>query len=293
MSDSTYSVIFAGTPQIAAPSLQALIDDPAFDVQLVITQPDKPVGRKKILTAPPVKEVAQKAGIEVAQPEDINLFPLSSFHFHFLVVVAYGQILKRHILDAPRIAAVNLHPSLLPRWRGPSPMKSAILHGDAETGVTIQRMVEKLDAGPILSQIATPIEEHETIEHLQHRLMSLGATLLVDTLQKPLTEIEQDPSNVTISPKMKREHGNVDPTTMTAQEIDRRVRALVPWPGVQCTVQGHTIKLIETQLQESNGTIPLNCKDSTLFLKTVQPPGKTAISATDWLRGLRKRTDNG
>lgn len=281
-----YSVIFAGTPDIAVPSLQALIDDPEFDVTLVITQPDKPAGRKKMLTAPPIKDCALAAGIEVMQPEDINAeYP--NLDHDYLVVVAYGQILKQHILDAPTIAPVNVHPSLLPRWRGPSPMKSALLAGDTETGVTIQRMVASLDAGPILSQVITPIEERETIVQLQDRLMTMGATLLVNTLKKPLTETEQDASQVTKCHKVHRKTGSIDPSSLTAIEVDRHVRALVPWPGVRCPVEGHDVKLIETSLTEVDGSIPLQCNNSTLYIKSLQPPGKTPMSSEAWLRGLR------
>jgi methionyl-tRNA formyltransferase len=284
MSKAPLRVIFAGTPKIAVTSLKALIDDPAFDVILVITQPDKPVGRKKIIQESPVKIYALQAGIKVLQPQDINTDYPDSDH-DILVVVAYGQILKQEILDAPRIAPVNLHPSLLPRWRGPSPMKSAILAGDTETGVTIQRMVKKLDAGPILSQMMTPIDERETQTSLEHRLSAAGAKLLVHTLKMPLEETKQDESNVTTCHKMNRSVGNLDLETLTAEEVDRHVRALVPWPGVKVVLEGQEVKLLETSLVETKESISVQCKDTELHIISLQPPGKNSMSGQAWHRG--------
>lgn len=283
---SPLRIIFAGTPEFAVPCLQALVDDSAFDVRLVISQPDKPVGRKQEVVATPVKRAALDAGIEVLQPHNINTeYP--DIEHDVLVVVAYGQILKQHIIDAPTIAPVNVHASLLPRWRGASPMQSAMLAGDTETGVTIQRMVAALDAGPILAQAPYPLTEDTTISTLHDDLALLGAKLLVETLKKPLTETEQDESLVTVCHKLNRNTGDVDPTTMTAQDICTHVRALVPWPGVRCTVDGEDIKLITVSLEATNESIELPCKNSTLHLCTVQPPGKTVMTGQAWQRGRK------
>ena len=278
-------VIFAGTPDFAVSSLKALIDDPEFDVQLVITQPDKPVGRKQKLTPSPVKVAAVEAGIPVEQPENMNSFQLIADSFQFLIVVAYGQILNQKILDAPKIAAVNLHPSLLPRWRGATPMQSSILANDSETGVTLQRIVKELDAGPILNAISTPLSRTETIETLHDQLADIGAKLLIDTLKKPLTETEQDESKVMHCKKLTRTMGDVDPREMTAEEIDRHVRALVPWPGVRCAVEGEEVKLIETSRIETPESVALPCKGSILYVTKIQPPGKTVMKGSDWMRG--------
>ena len=291
MSNSPISVIFAGTPEIAAVSLQALIDDPAFEVVLVITQPDKPIGRKKVLEASPVKDIAQAAGIEVAQPNTINNEWTKSQitnhkSFDFLVVVAYGQILSQEILDAPEIAAVNLHPSLLPRWRGPSPMKSALLAGDTETGVTIQQMVKKLDAGAILSQVTTPIDAEETITTLQDRLTTMGATLLVETLKAPLKPVEQNDDAVTRCHMLDRTTGDIDPATLSVVEVHRTVRALVPWPGVRVHINNQGIKLLKTSLTETADSIELQCKDGILHILELQPPGKKQMTGKAWQRGL-------
>jgi len=285
MSESPIRVIFAGTPDFAVPSLEALVKDPQFEVMLVISQPDKPVGRKQELQATPVKACALKHGIEVVQPEDINLYPLSTIHFDFLVAVAYGQILKQDILDAPQIAPVNVHASLLPQWRGASPMQSAILAGDLQTGVTIQRMVKKLDAGPILSQVVLPLEQHTTIDTLHDQLASAGAALLIDTLSKPLVENEQEEEAMSICHKLNRKMGNVDVATMNAEEIDRHVRALVPWPGVRVHLAGQEVKLLTVSLIPTEDSIPLQCKESELHIVRLQPPGKKPMTGLAWHRG--------
>ena len=284
---SPYSIIFAGTPEFAVPSLKALVDSPDFDVNLVISQPDKPVGRKQEFVPTPVKQVAQTLGIEVAQPENINAFPFPLSSFDFLVVVAYGQILKQPILDAPKIAPVNLHASLLPRWRGASPMQSSILHDDKETGVTIQRMVKALDAGPVLSQAKLPLKGDETITNLHDTLAAMGAKLLPETLRQPLTETKQDEAEATICHKLTRDMGALNPLNMTAEEVHRYVRALVPWPGVTIATDNTRIKILESSLVEVPHSVPLICKNSVLYLITVQPPGKAAMAADAWQHGRR------
>ena len=287
MTSDTLKIIFAGTPEFAVPSLEALVNDPQFEVQLVISQPDKPVGRKQELRATPVKACAQKHGIQVVQPENINNFQFSIFNFQFLVVVAYGQILKQDILDAPSIAPVNVHASLLPQWRGASPMQSAILAGDAQTGVTIQRMVKKLDAGPMLSQVIVPLEQSTTIDTLHDQLASAGAALLIDTLSKPLTENEQDEDAMSICHKLNREIGNVDPATMTTEEFDRHVRALVPWPGVRITIDGQNVKIISVSRTQTSDSFPLTCTDGSIHIVSLQSPGKKPMSGKNWQRGRR------
>lgn len=288
MSPSKMSIVFAGTPDFAVPSLKALIADDAFDVKLVISQPDKPVGRSQEVLPTPVKKAALDAGIPVEQPENINTFQHFNIStFQFLVTVAYGQILKQPILDLPEVAPVNLHASLLPHWRGASPMQSAILNGDRQTGVTIQRMVKELDAGPILAQESLALHGTETITQLHDSLAAMGARLLVETVKKPLTETPQDETKATFCRKLTKDMGTFDPKRMTAQEIDRHVRALVPWPGVRTKLHNEDVKLIEVSLEEKEGSVPLQCKDSVLHLVTVQPAGKKPMSADAWERGRK------
>lgn len=290
-----YSVIFCGTPDFAVPSLQALLDDPAFAVRLVITQPDRPVGRKQILTPPPVKVLALEKGIPVFQPESINAELPAYMEAHaierpdFLIVVAYGKILKQPILDLPNIAPINVHGSLLPRWRGASPIEHAILNGDTETGVTIQVMSAGLDEGPILSMQSLPIVDSDTSTSLRASMSVIGAQLLVDTLKKPLKPEPQPKTGITICGKLSRDDAQIDLSTMTAIDIDRRIRALNPWPGVITNLKNHELKLIEASLTDTADSIPLSCaKGSTLYVTMIQEAGKKPMKTGDWKRGLRR-----
>ena len=277
-----YSVIFCGTPDFAVPALKALIDHPDFIVDLVITQPDKPVGRSQTITPPPVKIAAKETSIPVIQPEDINKeFPKGT-EADFIITVAYGQILDDEILKLPKIAPVNIHASLLPRWRGASPIQHTILE-DETGGVTIQKMVKKLDRGPVLAQKEIKLDERETSTTLHDKLSVIGADLLIETLKSTLKPKDQDESKAVSCKKLTRKDGKVDPKKMTAREIDRHVRALVPWPGVRCTLNGHELKLIETSLTETKGSIQLTCKDDTiLHIVSLQPPGKRIMTGEQW-----------
>ena len=227
--------MFIGTAEFAVPSLQALVAA-GHEVVLVVTQPDRPGHRMK-LTQPPVKPAAVELGLEVYQPDRIRDAPaverLRALAPELIVVVAYGQIIPRAILDIPPRGAVNVHASLLPRHRGASPVAHAILSGDRETGVTIMLMDEQLDHGPILAARAVAIEPREDAAALTARLAPMGAALLVETLAR-LDEIHataQDHSRATVAPRLRREDGELD-WDMGADEIDRRVRGLQPWPGV-------------------------------------------------------------
>lgn len=286
-----FRIIFCGTPAFAVPSLEALAKEPAFEIALVVTQPDRPVGRKQIMTPPPVKIAAERLRLPVWQPENINTeatgLASRAGGVDFLIVVAYGKILGQTILDLPTVAPVNVHASLLPRWRGASPVEHAILAGDADTGVTIQIMAPALDAGDILAQAHLAIGPRATTPALKEELSRLGATLLVETLRHPLRPVPQSESGITVCRKLSRENGAVDPLQHTAEDIDRRVRALNPWPGVTCPVQGRPVKLLETSLVTSTGSVPLPCaQGTTLYLTTVQEAGKRPMRADAWKRGL-------
>ncbi len=283
---SLHSTIFCGTPEIAVPYLEALDSNPNFKVDLIITQPDKPTGRKQELTAPPVKIKADGLGIEVRQPENINDESLPECDF--IITVAYGQLIKKSLLDKPSIAAVNIHYSLLPKLRGAAPVQNAILAGDKKTGVTIQLMVEKLDAGDIIGQTTIPISDDETCESLFDKCVPAGVKLMIETLSKPLVPTPQDESEVTFCKKLTREDGHVDINNMTAEEIDCKVRALVPWPGVLASIDGNEVKLLVTALEETNDSIPIECANSSvLHIVKLQVPGKKEISGKEWLRGKK------
>ena len=297
----THSVWFLGTSDFAVPSLEALLADPTFSVDLVITQPDRPAGRKQVRSASPVKVAAMKHDVKILQPENIN--DTSSFSIllpsasrdpfpapDFLVVVSFGQILSQEILNTPNIAPVNLHASLLPRWRGASPIQHAILAGDAETGVTVQKIVRELDAGPVLSQEKVTLDSREIVTSLHDTLATMGAQLLIKTLTSPLRPVEQDTSRVTTCRKLKREDGRVDPATLSAEEIDRNVRGLSPWPGVTVMMDGQTLKILETALEPTMDSAVLPCAGGTvLHLVHVQPAGGKPMTGEQWERGQRSK----
>ena len=207
------------------------------------------------LTLPPVKVAAQELGLDIYQPEKIRdpeaMARVRSLEPDLLVVVAYGQIIPRAVLDTPRLGAVNVHASLLPRWRGAAPIARSILSGDRETGVAIMRMDEQLDHGPILAVRATPIGEHEDAAALTTRLAELGAELLVETLENfdGRRGTGQDHAQATIAPKLTREEGELD-WSMGAKEIDRRVRALQPWPGATLPTARGRVKVLSGHLDD-------------------------------------------
>lgn len=230
-------LIFMGTPEFAVPSLQALVDR-GFDVAAVVTQPDRPVGRGRQVRPPPVKELALRAGLTVLQPPSLRrpdaLDLLRAIQPDLIVVVAFGQILRRAILDLPPLGCLNLHPSLLPELRGAAPIQAAIRDGLTETGVTIMLMNERMDAGPILAQAAAPIFPDDTAATLGDRLARLGAELLVDTIPRweagVIVPREQDESKATYCRPLRAEDANVD-WTQPADLIARTCRAQTPWPG--------------------------------------------------------------
>ncbi len=287
------SIVFCGTPDFAVPSLRALVESGLFDVRLVISQPDRPVGRSGRVIPTAVKKAAIDLGLETWQPEKLNK-QIEEENYKmgerpdFLVVVAYGQLLSSKVLEWPTIAPINVHGSLLPRWRGASPIEHAVLHGDTETGIAVQRMVKELDAGPILGVAKTPIGERETALQLRERLAPMGAALLVDVLSKPLVETPQPTDGVTVCRKLSRDDGKADLGAMDAATIDRMARALYPWPGVTATVKGRELKILETATEATGSSTPVDCaKGTTLHLVTVQEAGKKAMSGAEWARGVR------
>jgi len=268
----TYRIVFCGTAPFAVPSLRAL-HSARHDIALVVTQPDRPANRGLRLTAPAVKVVAEELRLPVYQParirDDDAIGRLDALAPDLLVVVAYGQIIPRAILDIPRLGAVNVHASLLPRWRGAAPVARAILAGDHETGVTIMRMDEQLDHGPILAVQPTPIDPGEDASALTERLAQMGASLLVETLANwdELRVTGQDHSLATLAPKLKREEGELEWST-PAGEIDRRVRALQPWPGVTLPTPRGRVKVVKGHVEGDR-----------YMLDVVQLPGKRPAPA--------------
>jgi len=228
-------IIFVGTPEFGAIVLEGLIKG-GYRPILVITAPDKPVGRKQILTPPPVKLLASKYGIPISQPKEIrnSKSEIRKLEPDLIVVAAYGQILPKEILDIPKFGCLNIHPSLLPKYRGPSPIQFTILEGDDKTGVTVIKMTEKVDAGPVLAQKEIELNGKEFYTDLHNKLAELGGKLLTEIIPKwiegKIKAILQDETKATYSKILKKEDGRID-WKKPAKVIERQVRAFNPWPG--------------------------------------------------------------
>lgn len=296
-------IMFAGTPDVAVPSLQALLDS-EHEVIGVITRPDAPRGRGKRLHPSPVAEVALEAGIEVlrpAHPKDPEFQQrLRELAPDCIPVVAYGALVPRSALEIPTHGWVNLHFSLLPRWRGAAPVQRAIMAGDAETGACVFQLVEELDAGDVFGEIRRPIEPTDTAGDLLDALAFDGARLLVETLDAigtgTASATPQPEEGITLAPKLGVEDGRID-WSMDAEEIDRRIRGCSPAPGAWTTWRGERFKVHAARpaagavvepgvivgskkwLQVGTGSRPLE-------LELVQPPGKKPMRAADWARGV-------
>lgn len=299
-----------GTPEFSVPSLEALIGS-AYDVVAVYTQPDREAGRGRQLSSTPVKELALARGLEVVQPETLKdrdvVEHLARFKPDMMVVAAYGRIITSEILALPEFGCLNVHPSLLPRYRGSSPIASAILQGDAVTGVTIMMMDKGLDTGPILTQRTLPILAADTTGSLTARLAQAGAQLLLETVPQWLDrKIKPQPQNETgasYTRVINKEDGRID-WTLTALELWRLVRAYDPWPGYYAMWREKRLKIIEAvalpggtceevgkviTLPQSGekAAIGVQTRDGILGLVKVQLEGKRAISAEEFLRGQR------
>ncbi|SLM32482.1 10-formyltetrahydrofolate:L-methionyl-tRNA(fMet) N-formyltransferase [Desulfamplus magnetovallimortis] len=265
-------IIFMGTPEFSVPPLKALAA--AHDISLVITQPDRPKGRGRKLSPPPVKEAALELGIEVFQPkkisgkdEDAILEKLKALEPDFFVVVAYGHKLSRKMLDIPTIYPINIHASLLPAYRGSSPIQAAIMNMDKESGVTTMIMDTDLDTGDMLLKAVTQLTEDETAQTLHDRLSIMGAELIIKTLEgiadNTITPEPQDHSKATFAPMLKKEDGRID-WCMEPEEISAQVRAMTPWPGAFTFINDKRIRVMKVR-----------CMD----IKSDEPPG-TVINCT-------------
>lgn len=303
--------MFFGTPQFAVPTLEAL-DAAGRTPQLVVTQPAKPAGRGKELQEPPVAAWAREQGIEVVQPESLKdeafLGRLEEIAPDVAVVVAFGKLFPPRLLELPEHGCINLHASLLPRYRGASPIQAALLHGEKKTGVTTMRMEEELDAGPILLQEEVPIKLHETAGELTERLAPIGAQLVVETLDQldrdELKERKQREESVSHARQIVKADGRLD-WSLTAEELYNRVRAFDPWPGVTTHFRNRPLKVVwgvpmdwedapmgatGTFLGLRQGRIAVLAGEGTIFgLEEVQRPGKKILRASDFANGERLR----
>jgi methionyl-tRNA formyltransferase len=308
-------IVFFGSPELALPTLLALLDS-EHDVVAVVTQPDRPAGRGHATTSPAVKHLALERGLPVLQPEKVS-DPYSVDTIRVLepdafVVVAYGQILRERLLDVPKHGTLNVHASLLPRWRGASPVAASILAGDESTGVTIMQMVRALDAGPMLARVEVAISPHDTTGTLEPRLADAGAKLLSETIDGwasgDMTATPQDESLVTYAPQLTRSDALLD-WSLPAVEVWRRIRAFNPWPVAHTHWRGEELRIHEAwPLTHDSGEIPGTVLPPTalppeaddpqstfavatafgsLAIRRLQRPGKRALSGAEFLRGQR------
>lgn len=307
-------VVFMGTPDFAVPTLNALIK--FHEVIGVVTQPDRPVGRKQEIQLSPIKDVALAHDIPVFQPEKIRkpeaIETLKKWEADVYIVAAFGQILPQEVLDIPKHGSINIHASLLPRWRGAAPIQACIRAGDTESGITIMKMDAGLDTGPMLSQGKTVIDLYETGQTLHDRLSKLGADLLIHTipgyLSGAIQPVPQSEKGITYAPQLKREDGQID-WNIDADGIEQMIRAYTPWPSTYSMWNGKMLKILEGYTRTTE-TRPINLADLTanivkpgqvttfkgrvaigtgkdqLFYPTkVQLEGKTPVHIDDFVRG--------
>jgi len=296
-------IVFMGSPEFAVPTLRALAE--SYPVVGVVTQPDKPAGRGRKPTPPPVKRVAEALGLPVMQPRRLRApeayEQLAAWQPDLIVVAAYGQILRPNVLALPRYGCINVHASLLPRWRGASPIQHAILHGDAETGITIMLMDEGMDTGPILTQEALPIAPDDTAGTLSAKLSQLGARLLLETLpgylEGRIRPRPQPEEGVTYAPLLKKADGELD-FTQPAEALARRVRAFNPWPGAFTLWKDRPLKIHRAHAAPLaspgagvrlivEGLPAIGTGEGVLVLDEVQPAGKKPMPGEVFLRGAR------
>ena len=300
-------IIFMGTPDFAVPCLQSVLDA-GHEVLAVFTQPDKPRGRKQILTPPEVKALALEKGLTVYQPKTLKdgeaLSIISDLCPDAIVVAAYGKILPKEILDLPRYGCINVHGSLLPKYRGAAPIQWSVINGDKETGVTIMQMAEGLDTGDMLYQKAIPIGIDDTAESMFDKLAALGAEMLVEALelipQGKLTPVKQDDSLSSYAPMLDKDISDIDWSKSAAQVHDL-VRGLYSWPIAQTTLNGKKLKIYKTSLCDESGDtgriisldpLTVACGAGSVIIHELQLEGKKRMEASSFLIGHRLNIGN-
>ncbi len=297
-------IVFMGTPEFAVPSLKTLVSE-GHEVVLTVTQPDRKGNRGK-MTPPPVKIAAEELGIEVIQPQQVKgntdlIKKLEAISPDVIAVAAYGRILPTDILEIPTFGCINVHASLLPKYRGASPIHSAILNGDEEAGVTIMQMAEGLDTGDMLSSVSIPIEGMNYTE-LSEKLADAGGKLLCKVLTEiskgSITPVKQDESKATFTGIIKKEDGRINFDTMSSKQIERMLNAYHVWPGVYCTYKDDILKVKGAMACEedregkpgeiisvSDSGICVKCAEGILLITELQLPGKKTMPVSDFLRG--------
>ena len=300
-------VVFMGTPELSATVLKGLSDS-GYNVVLSVSQPDKPVGRKHILTAPPAKVQAQELGIEVYQPDSLKTDEayelIKSKEPDLIVTAAYGKILPQRMLDIPRYGCLNVHASLLPKYRGAAPVQFSIINGDDVTGVTIMKMDAGMDTGDMLTQVEVPIDIDDHTDTLMAKLADAGRDLLLDTIddyiEGKVPSIPHDPEKVTLTVPVKPEDGVLD-LTLSARQVHDRIRALSAWPGCSTTFNGKRIKIYDSKLDEddsdeaepgeitvaSKGNLKVKCGKGSIYILELQSEGGKRLKAIDCAHNYR------
>ena len=302
---------FFGTPEFSVSSLEFLQNCPDVDLRYVITMPDRPAGRGKKLTPPPVATYAKDNDIALFQTPNINkeeefLKKLQEEELDFILVIAFAQFLGSKVLDLPKMGCFNIHTSLLPKYRGAAPIQYAILNGDQTTGVTIQKMVKKMDAGDLVFERTVSIDDDETGGELFEKLQKESAHCLNEfipmLLSNNLNYNPQDDSLASFAPTIKKQDGLLNFSKKTSQEIKNQVRAFQPWPGTFTFLNGLRLKINKVSLEEKNikpgildtsfGTLLVGCKEGSLRLSSVQLEGKKACSDSELINGLKNKYES-
>lgn len=302
MSEKKYKIIFMGTPDFAVPGLKAIYQDSRFEVVGVVTQKDKPVGRKQELLPTPVKKIALEFNLPVLQPNRLKNIAdkLKRLAPDFIVVIAYGQILNEEVLNIPKVACINVHASLLPKYRGSACLQAPILNGDRETGVTIMLMDKGLDRGDILRQEKINLDGTETLEIVHDKLTELGASILGDTLinfaDGKITPTKQDEGLTSYVKIIDKKDGQID-WNSDAKVIERKIRAFTPWPGTFTYLDGKLVKIIKARVIENNSStvvgqifsenkeLLVKCGQNALLILELQLEGKKATDSKSFLAG--------
>lgn len=303
MSKQKIRLIFMGTPDFSVPSLQALIKENGFEIVAVVTQADKAVGRGHIMSAPPIKQIASKNGLTVLQPLKIKEITstVKELKPDLIIVAAYGKIIPLEILEIPVYGCLNVHASLLPKYRGAACLNAPILNGDSKTGITIMKMEEGLDTGPILRQAEITLNGDETLEFVHDKLSLLGAeilpTTIKDWLNGKIKEREQKETDASYVKMIKKEDGHIN-WQNKAEEIERLIRAYNPWPGTYSFKEKELIKIISVdktplkinnykigEIFFDNGKMAIQCGQDALLILKLQTAGKKIMTSSEFLRG--------
>ncbi|NCD00526.1 methionyl-tRNA formyltransferase [bacterium] len=303
--NTVYNTILMGTPEFSVEMFESLILNPKFKILSLVCQPDKPVGRKQILTPPETKVLAEKYNIPVLQPNKISEIKedLEKLTIDLIVVIAYGKILPQSILDIPKLGCINVHGSLLPKYRGSSCLQAPILNGDKETGITIMKMDAGMDTGDIIKKLSIDISEKYTVENIHDRLSKLGkenlGKILIDYLEGKIQTEKQDNDKATYVKLLQKEDGYIS-FSETAENIDRKIRALNPWPGTFAKLDDKNLKILKTtgtinidqpheigELFFLDNKLHIQAKDKALEIDKLQISGKKAVEGKEIISGYK------